>query len=272
MTSWRYIAALYARCFGIPILSLGIVGDILNIFIFSTVSMYRQTPSTFYLLCAVIANFIHLTSAMSTRILIVGFDSDLTRSSIIWCKIRQFIIATYAPLGLTFGSLATFDQYLVTSRNARLRQFSNVKNAHRIAVVFIIIWHVHSIPFLIYNQIQSNKCIINNTILSIYWSYIHFFCVLLAIPTITLVTFGFLAYKNMRRLAISGQLVGADRQLVKMVCLQLTLVVLAAIPYGIYNTYILSTSNRNKTAEQIDQEFLFLTTTSLLGLFNFGVS
>ncbi|CAF0823240.1 unnamed protein product [Rotaria sp. Silwood1] len=76
----------------------------------------------------------------------------------------------------------------------------------------------------------------------------------------------------MRRLAISGQLVGADRQLVKMVCLQLTLVVLAAIPYGIYNTYILSTSNRNKTAEQIDQEFLFLTTTSLLGLFNFGGS
>ncbi|CAF2374495.1 unnamed protein product [Rotaria sp. Silwood2] len=231
MTSWRYIAALYARFFGIPLLSLGIVGDILNIYIFSTVSMYRQTASTFYLLCAVIANFIHLTCAMSTRILIVGFDSDLTRSSLLWCKIRQFIVATYAPLGLTFGSLATFDQFLVTSRNARFRQFSNIKNAHRITIVIIIIWHAHSIPFLIYNQIR-----------------------------------------NMRRLAKSGQLAGADRQLIKMVCLQLILVVLAAIPYGIYNTYILSTSNKSKNAEQTDRDLLFLTTTSLLGLFNFGGS
>ncbi|CAF2388072.1 unnamed protein product [Rotaria sp. Silwood2] len=234
--------------------------------------MYRQTPSTFYLLCAVIANFIHLIIAMTTRIIMAGFDNDLTRSSLIFCKARQFIIATYAPLGLTLGSLAVFDQFLVTSRNVRLRRFSNMKNTHRIVVASIIFWHIHSMPFLIYNQIQSNKCVINNEILSIYWSYIHFFGVLLAIPTIALVTFGFLAYKNMRRLANSGQLIGADRQLVTMVCLQLIFVVIATIPFGIYNAYILSTSNTNKSAEQIDQDFLFLTITSLLGLFNFGGS
>ncbi|CAF3349321.1 unnamed protein product [Rotaria sp. Silwood1] len=225
--------------------------------------MYRQTPSTFYLLCSVIASFIHLTIAMSTRILMVGFDNDLTSSSLIWCKARQFIIATYAPLGLTFASLAIFDQFLVTSGNVRLRQFSNMENTHRIVVAFIIFWHIHSVPFLVYNQIRSNECVINNKILSIYWPYIHFFCVLLTIPTITLVTFGYLAYKNMRCLAKSGQLIGAGRQLITMVCLQLTFVVVATIPFGIYNTYILSTSNRNKSAEQVDQDFLFLTVTSL---------
>ncbi|CAF5127832.1 unnamed protein product [Rotaria sp. Silwood1] len=66
----------------------------------------------------------------------------------------------------------------------------------------------------------------------------------------------------MRCLAKSGQLIGAGRQLITMVCLQLTFVVVATIPFGIYNTYILSTSNRNKSAEQVDQDFLFLTVTN----------
>lgn len=151
---WRYIAIMYARCFGVPILILGITGDVLNIFIFLTVRMYRQTPSTFYLLCAVMANFVHLTIVITSRILMVGFDYDITCSSVTWCKIRQFIAATYPPLALTLGSLATFDQFLVTSRDARTRHISNIKNARRIIIACIIFWHIHSIPFLIYNQIQ----------------------------------------------------------------------------------------------------------------------
>lgn len=105
-----------------------------------------------------------------------------------------------------------------------------------------------------------------------YWSYVHFFTVVLAIPLVTLLTFGFLAYKNMRRLTRAGHLVGSDHQLIKMICLQLIVVIMATIPYGIYNSYMLATSNKIKNAEQIEQDFLFLTVTSLSGLFNFGVS
>jgi hypothetical protein len=153
MVAWRSIAVLYARCFGIPALTLGVLGDILNIFIFSTVRTYRQTPSTFYLLCAVIGNLVHLSVAVTTRILSIGFNNDLTRSSIVWCKLRQFIITAYPPLALTCECLATIDQYLVTSRNARLRGLSTLKNAYRIVATSIIIWHLHSIPFLVYNKI-----------------------------------------------------------------------------------------------------------------------
>lgn len=94
----------------------------------------------------------------------------------------------------------------------------------------------------------------------------------MATPTIILVTFGSLAYKNVRRLTNTGQLNGADHQIVVMVCLQLILVILSTVPYGVYNTYILVTSNINKSPEQIDRDFLFLTVTSLLAVFNFGVS
>ncbi|CAF1437071.1 unnamed protein product [Rotaria magnacalcarata] len=223
----------------------------LNIFIFSTVSSYHQIPSTFYLWCTVIANFIHLTIAMTSRSLMMGYGYDLTP--------------------LTLDSFATFDQFLITSRSVRLRNFSSFKKTHRITVGFVIFWHIHTIPFLVYNQIQLDICIISNQLLAIYWSYIFFFAVLLAIPTVTLVTFSFLTYKNLHRLTNIGQLVGSDQQLVKIICLPLTLVVMATIPFGIYNAYILATSSNYKNAEQIDRDFLFLTVTSLMGLFNFGV-
>ncbi len=154
MVSWRSIAVSYAQYFGIPALTLGILGDVLNILIFLTVRTYHQTPSTFYLLCAVIGNFIHLTVPITTRILSIGFNNDLTRSSLVWCKFRQFIIATYPPLALACESLVTIDQFLVTSRNARLRRLSNIKNAHRIIAGCVLFWHIHSIPFLFYNEIQ----------------------------------------------------------------------------------------------------------------------
>ena len=154
MSSLRSIAISYAKYFGIPALSIGVIGDVLNIFIFASVRTYRQTPSTFYLLGAVIANFIHLSIAITTRIGSVAFDSDLTRSSLAWCKMRQYIIATYPPLGLTCESLAAIDQFLVTSRQAHLRQWSNMKNAYRLVAVWVIIWHIHSIPFLIYTEIR----------------------------------------------------------------------------------------------------------------------
>jgi len=109
----------------------------------------------------------------------------------------------------------------------------------------------------------------------------------MAFPTITLLTFGFLAHKNLRQLTNTGQLNGFDRQLILMVCLQLILmvclqlilmvclqlilVILSTLPYGIYNAYILATSNRIKSVEQNDREFLFLTVTTLFGVFNFGV-
>ena len=111
-----------------------------------------------------------------------------------------------------------------------------------------------------------------NNALLLYWSSIHFFCILLAIPTITLIIFGFLAYRNIRHLTNTRQLNGSDRQLVLMVCLQLILVIVSTAPFGAYNTYILATSSMIKTTEQLDQDFLFLTITSLFGVFNFGVS
>lgn len=272
MSNPRSIAVYYAEIFGIPALIFGLIGNFLNIYIFLSVRSYRRSPSAFYLLISVISNLVHLSCAMTTRILSISFNIDSTQTSIIWCKTRQFLIGTYPPLALTCQSLAAIDQFLITSRNVRVRQWSSMKIAHRMVVCCVGFWHLHSLPFLFYNRIQMNRCVITNQNLLIYWSSIHFFVVLMAIPTLTLATFGYLGYRNMKRLTDNGQMIGSDRQFITMICLQLILVIVATIPYGVYNTYLLITFNRIKTVEQLDGDFLFLTITSLVSLFNFGVS
>ena len=145
---------MFARCVGIPLFVFGVIGNLLNIVIFTSVRSYRTTPCTFYLLASSIAGTMQLLGAIISRIIIMGFGYDLTRTSLIWCKCRQFIIATYVPLQLTYECWAIVDQFLATSRNARLRQLSNIKWTRWIAALTALVWHLYSVPFLIFNQIR----------------------------------------------------------------------------------------------------------------------
>lgn len=154
MFDWVYLSQMFARCVGIPLFLFGVFGNFLTMFIFLTVRSYRSTPCTFYLLMATLAGTMQLLGAIISRILIMGFSYDWTRTSLAWCKCRQFIIGTYVPLQLTYECWAIIDQFLVTSRHARLRQFSNIKWTRRIAATTAVVWHLHSVPFLFYNEIR----------------------------------------------------------------------------------------------------------------------
>ena len=122
MTSWSFISQSYARYVGIPQFCLSIVGNSLNIWIFAGDRTYRKTPCSFYLLMASIAGLIQIMSGQIPRFLILGFNNDLTRTSLIWYKCRQFLIATFGGVATTYQCLAAIDQYLATSRTVRVRQ------------------------------------------------------------------------------------------------------------------------------------------------------
>lgn len=154
MTSWQIISQSYARYVGIPQFCLGMLGNLMNIWIFAGEPAYRKVPCAFYLLMASIVGSILLLGGQISRFLILGFNDDLTRTSILWCKTRQFLISVISAVGMTFQCLATIDQYLVTSRSVRLRQLSNIKLAYCIAISITIIWILQGIPFLIFNEIK----------------------------------------------------------------------------------------------------------------------
>ncbi|CAF0854556.1 unnamed protein product [Adineta steineri] len=272
MTSWSLISQSYARYVGIPQFCLGILGNLLNVWIFSRESTYRKVPSTFYLLMASAAGIVQIMSGQIPRFLILGFNNDLTRTSLVWCKCRQFLIATFGGIGMTFQCLSVIDQFLVTSRHVRIRQFSNIKSAHHIVVGVIIVWVLQGIPFLVFNQIQAGTCIINNRILNIYWSYVYFLGLLTAASIIVMITFGILAYRNMHLLKNTAQLNHADQQLTIMICMQIFIVFISVASYGGYNVYALATASIQKDAEQKGKDLVALTVTSLSAFLNYGSS
>ena len=74
---------------GLFLLIIGVIGNGINILVFSTFRNYRTTLCTFYFLIASVFNIAYITINLISRIVGVGFGIDLTRTSISWCKIRE---------------------------------------------------------------------------------------------------------------------------------------------------------------------------------------
>jgi hypothetical protein len=228
----------------------GLVGNRMNIFIFSSVRSYRTTPCTFYFLIGSIVNFIYIIINLIIRIVSAGFGIDLVRTSLIWCRIRAFIIGSLSPISFTCSCLATIDQFLITSQNVSLRDYSSIKSAQRIVIIIIIIWCLHGIPvFLFYNIPPfTYGCASTNRV---YAGYVPIFVsvVICAIPVFIIIVFGYLTYLNIR---LTRGLIErhTDRQVTKMTLIQAILVVISMSPSGIYDTYLYITTTVVKDVDR----------------------
>ena len=106
---------------GFFFLFTGVFGNCMNMLIFSSERRYRKTPCTFYFLIESIFNNLYVIINMTSRISGIGYGVDSGNTSVIWCKVRQFLIVTFAVVSLYCSCLASIDQFLVTSRDIRLR-------------------------------------------------------------------------------------------------------------------------------------------------------
>jgi len=95
MVALIHVIQQYTLYVGYFLFITGILGNIMNIYILSAVSSYRTTPSTFYFLIASIYDIITILIGLLSRILETGYKLDLSNSSIIWCKTRQYFITNF---------------------------------------------------------------------------------------------------------------------------------------------------------------------------------
>ena len=72
MVDWIFLSQMFARYVGIPLFFFGVIGNLLNIFIFIAVRTYRNNPCTFYLLASSVAGTMQLLGAIISRIIITG--------------------------------------------------------------------------------------------------------------------------------------------------------------------------------------------------------
>ncbi|CAF4153866.1 unnamed protein product [Adineta steineri] len=248
----------------------GIGGNGLNILIFTSVRNYRQTPCTFYFLITSIDNIVVLIVSVISRIFIAGYQIDLTLTSTFWCKLRAYLINVLTLISFTYSCLASIDQFLVTSRNANVRRFSNIKWAHRMMFIVIIVWCLHGIPQILFYDISSitQTCRIINASYSIYAS-IYVLSLTCIIPIVVMIVFGYLTYRNIHLTRVIRAEQQADHQLVRMTLIQVILVVISITPYGINNVYGLITSTISKDLDRLTKESFISTILSLFTYVNY---
>ncbi|UJR07019.1 hypothetical protein I4U23_011307 [Adineta vaga] len=154
-----YIAQQITIYGGFCLLITGVLGNTINVYIFSIVRSYRTNPATFYFLIASIFNTAFLMINLSTRIAF-GFNIDVTQISTHWCKARNYLLYTLSMIVVTCPCMAMIDQFLVTSRHVKLRRLSNIRWAHRFVLIMIIISNLQGIPAALSYEIlpTTGKC------------------------------------------------------------------------------------------------------------------
>lgn len=82
----------------------------------------------------------------------------LENQSVIYCKLRFYLIVVLSALSPYYMCLASFDRCLSTSKNVRIRTWSQTKLAKRLSASTIIIIFIMSIHILIFCDIYNNQC------------------------------------------------------------------------------------------------------------------
>ena len=144
-----------------PIFFFGIIGNSLNIIVFSR-SRLRTNVSSWYFISLSISQIGLLTSNCLFRIISsgwsYGYDISLILSGL--CKFRIYVTILSVVLCRHFLCLITIDRWMKTSQSVWLRQKSSPKYAKWFIILSVIFWTVFSIHTLIGYQIVSNACTI----------------------------------------------------------------------------------------------------------------
>jgi len=199
------LATIYSSIYGgFFVFFIGMIGNILNIVIFTSLRTFRETTATFYMTVTSAVNIFQLVVGLLSRILITGYNIDPTTTSSFICKARQFTLITTMLIIFTCMSLATIDQFL--SLTNRWRHLCTLKVASRVVIIAVIVCFLHGIPVLIFQELYPppgtglTSCSYTNTGYSIYYSYFIYPVLLGFLPLIIRIIFGLLAFVNVRRL------------------------------------------------------------------------
>lgn len=254
---------------GLFIFITGVIGGLLNIIIFRTLKTFRQTSCGFYLTVTSIFNIGQAIFALSTRIFDAGFSINLT--NIPWtCKLRTFLAQSCVLLSLTGMSLVTIDQFLSMTDH---RHWSNLRLAHRHMIIACILWSIHGIVALIFWNTPYGICIATGNAYRIYLMNFYLPVLLGCLPIVIMTIFSLLAFFRIRTLAsreINIVRLSRDRQLTAMALLQVAIIVLASLPYTIFNIYDLNLPTTNP--EDAARRRLIGTIVVLFYYENFAVS
>ena len=247
-TTLSLIAQDISLYFGIPMFIFGVIGNIGALMVMLSLQTFRKNSCAFYLIIMQIYNLGELFTGLLSRIVITGFKNDATQTISFYCKFRSFIITPFTLTSVTFLCLATIDQYFATCSRPSWQRWCNLRIAHRLTIFFCIFWFLHAILYIFYTDIaiypgtNLTYCSSPNSAFVNYHNYVTVIVLTGFLPIFVLMTFGSLAFYNVRHLnyrtvpLVRQEL---DKQLTTMVLLQILLNFVSFVPYTIFNTVLI---------------------------------
>ncbi|CAF1081327.1 unnamed protein product [Rotaria sordida] len=235
------------------VLTTGIIGNFLNIFIFTNFKAFQNNQCVLYFVTESISNICQLITFFLIRLLTILNGIDPASSILFWCKFRPMMIASCTLISFSAICFSACDQYLSTNLQFNLRKLSTIKLAKILILIAIIISILHSIPFCIFLEIRASVCAVFNPKMSQYLSFFYYPILSGFLPIFIASLFSILAYRNVRRIVrrqipiVRRRL---DRQLTAMVLIRIIAFVILTLPYGIQRMYTY--------LAKIDQSNLFL--------------
>ncbi|CAF4402977.1 unnamed protein product, partial [Didymodactylos carnosus] len=265
----NYSTSQINRYFSLFIVLFGTIGNVLNVLVFSRGSL-RTNPCAVYFLSSSILALLCLYSGISSRILL-GFGVDPSTTSTVLCKLRIYTVYVTATISAWCTAFATVDRYFCSCQSVYLRNLSKLKISYRlITVATVASLLIYMEIFYCYeaNQISGPfPCYGKNSACRYFNSLVYaFFYIIL--PLMVMVIFGILTVGNVRKLnrlvAPASSTIGGstalaptvsskknDRQLTKMLLVQVLILTILNVPYAIQLVYSTFSANIYKSPLQL---------------------
>lgn len=192
------------RYIPIPLLFFGVIGNILNILVF-TRRTFRNNICVAYFLASTIFDSVAIIIGLLPRLL-NGFGADPSQNSASLCKIRFFITYFSGYTAAWFISLACVERYLSSSLDVHRRQLITMKRAYLSMIIVILVGFVlfgeqfycidinqqlFGAPQSCYQLKQNIRCQIADSLMQFIFEMFT--------PALMMAVFGWLTLQNVRQ-------------------------------------------------------------------------
>ncbi|CAF1004387.1 unnamed protein product [Adineta steineri] len=249
----------------------GVIGLVLNVFIFTRPAL-RHEPCSLYFLTSSYFNLFVIFIILPVRTVTSSLNMDLGNYNIVICKMESYIFYVVRVISCWLIMLACFDRFLHSSTNIRKRQLSSLKTARLtivITIISIIILYSHMV---IYYKITDDVNTLGNitptcnapkgiyrTFIAMWHMTFYSLC-----PSCLMLVFGYLTLNNIRQQRQVLPITGVnnqihrrtDRYLLRMLTAQVLVIIISTLPFSIYRVYSSFTVNIAKSTFRIAQENL----------------
>lgn len=261
---------------------LGSIGLLVNVIVF-TRPILRREPCSLYFLISSCYNLFVVFIVMPTRVLSNSYSISLSNLNDGICKFEYFIFYATRATSIWLILLACIDRFLHSSSKESIRRISTLKTAKISILITSLIVPILYSHMLFYYEIANvtnqygkvnPQCNGQKGFYRTFFGFCHM-VVYSICPTLFMLLFGFLTLRNIRqhrRIRVNQVNRRAKSQLLRMLTTQVIVIIIATLPFSLYQLYISFTGNVSKTTYQVAQDNLAARITGIMTYFGHSTS